>query len=159
MNPSSPPRLASLAPLLACAAVVIATIGMVVARDSPEPVVAATTTSTTSTTMAPTTTTVPPPVVPVSTNLASPKGQIAAYDAPGGAPIGKVGLWYGYPMTMPILEEQGTWLRIMMPERPNGMSAWVQAAAARLADVVDRGLARMDELGCEPRSSVDEVRA
>jgi hypothetical protein len=127
VNPSSPPRLASLAPLLACAAVVIATIGMVVARDSPEPVVAATTTSTTSTTMAPTTTTVPPPVVPVSTNLASPKGQIAAYDAPGGAPIGKVGLWYGYPMTMPILEEQGTWLRIMMPERPNGSSAWVQA--------------------------------
>jgi hypothetical protein len=65
--------------------------------------------------------------VPASTDLASPNGEISAYDAPGGNEIGKVGLWYGYPMTMPILEERGTWLRIMMPERPNELTAWVQA--------------------------------
>jgi hypothetical protein len=127
-NLSNRPRPTPLALLVACAAVVIVAMTFVVTRDDPAPAVAAPTT-TTSTTSVPTTTTstVPPPVVPVSTNLASPIGQISAYDAPGGAEIGKVGVWYGYPMTTPILEERGSWLRIMMPERPNGLSAWVQA--------------------------------
>lgn len=83
----------------------------------------------TTTTSMPTTTssTVPPPVVPVSTDLASPNGEIAAFDAPGGQRIGTVGVWYGFPMTMPIVEERDDWLRIMMPERPNGLTAWVPA--------------------------------
>src|SRR5690606_28915828 len=34
----------------------------------------------------------------------------------------------GYEMTMPIVEEQGEWLRIMMPERPNMLTAWVKAS-------------------------------
>jgi hypothetical protein len=65
--------------------------------------------------------------VPVSTELASPNGEIPAYDAPGGKQIGEAGYFYGFPMTMPILEERDGWLRIMMPERPNGLTAWVQA--------------------------------
>jgi hypothetical protein len=90
--------------------------------------IASTTTATGSTmTTASTTSTAPVIEVPASIDLASPKGEISAYDAPGGREIGKVGLWYGYPMTMPILEERGTWLRIMMPERPNGLTAWVLA--------------------------------
>lgn len=107
------------------ASVLTAAVGLTVAavRDDAEPVVAATTTTTTT---APTTT-VPPPVVPVSTDLASPIGEIPAYVEPGGAQLDTVGLWYGYPMTMPVLEERGEWLRIMMPERPNGLSAWVRA--------------------------------
>ena len=90
----------------------------------------ASTTTTTSTTAPPTTTTTAPPgpVVPAETPLASPKGEIDAFDAPGGKVIGKVGRWYDYAMTMPILEQRGTWLRIMMPERPNGLTAWVPAA-------------------------------
>jgi hypothetical protein len=73
---------------------------------------------------------VPPTVVPPSTELATPKGSITAYESPGGPPMGDVGFWYGYPMTMPIVEEapDGQWLRIMMPERPNGLTAWVKAA-------------------------------
>jgi hypothetical protein len=58
--------------------------------------------------------------------LASPIGEIMAYDGPGGEEVDTVGLWYGYPMTMPIVEERGSWLRIMMPERPNGLTAWVR---------------------------------
>ena len=68
-------------------------------------VVAAATTTTTTTEPPTTTTTVPPTVVPPSTDLATPKGAIATYDAPDGAAIGEVGFWYGYPMTMPIVEE------------------------------------------------------
>lgn len=85
----------------------------------------------TTTTLAPTTTTsttsVPAPVVPVSTPLATPFGEIPTFDAPGGQEVGTVGLWYGYPMTMPIVEDGGEWLRIMLPERPNGATAWVRA--------------------------------
>jgi hypothetical protein len=112
----------------AAALVVIVLAGGVVAlvtRSDAEPVVAPTTTTTTAPTT--TTSTAPPPVVPVSTALASPNGRIPVYDAPGGQEIGDVGVWYGYPMTMPILEERDGWLRIMRPERPNGLTGWVPA--------------------------------
>jgi lipoprotein-anchoring transpeptidase ErfK/SrfK len=125
----------SLIALLAVAAVAVGAGAVLVSRDATEradPAATTTTTTTTAsttTTTAPasTTTTAPAPQVPASTQLASPNGEISAYDAPDGREIGKVGRWYGYPMTMPILEEQGPWLRIMMPERPNGLTAWVQA--------------------------------
>jgi lipoprotein-anchoring transpeptidase ErfK/SrfK len=75
-----------------------------------------------------TTTTVPrpTPVVPVSTPLATPEGVIATFDAPAGEQVGTVGLWYGYPMTMPIVQTRGDWLQIRLPERPNGSTAWVR---------------------------------
>ncbi|MGH9275810.1 MAG: L,D-transpeptidase [Acidimicrobiales bacterium] len=87
----------------------------------------------TTTTVAPTTTTTttttpaPVPVVPVSTPLATPIGEIPVYDRPDGDAIWKAGFWYGYPMTMPIVEDRGAWLRIMLPERPNGGTGWVRA--------------------------------
>jgi lipoprotein-anchoring transpeptidase ErfK/SrfK len=132
-------RLSVVAPL-AVSAIALAAVAVLVTRDGTEPPVAVaaattttttatttTTTETTTTTTATTTTTVPPTEVPASTDLASPKGEIPAYDAPGGTEIAKVGFWYGYRMTMPIIEERGDWLRVMMPERPNGLTAWVQA--------------------------------
>lgn len=86
------------------------------------PVVTTTSSSTTSTT-AP----APPTEVPASTPLATPNGEISTYDKPGGAEVGTVGYWYGYPMTMPVVEDRGEWLRIMLPERPNMSTAWVRA--------------------------------
>jgi lipoprotein-anchoring transpeptidase ErfK/SrfK len=105
--------------------VVVTGAGVVVVSgaDADRPTLRSTTTTLPSTT----TTTVAPPPVPVSTSLASPIGEIEAFDAPGGRSVGKVGLWYGYPMTMPIVEERDGWLRIMMPERPNGKTGWVAA--------------------------------
>lgn len=122
----SPRRRRSLVALLAVStAVGVAGVAVLVTGDDAAPVtVAATTTTTVPTT---TTATVPPTEVPASTDLASPVGEIPAYGAPGGKEVGKVGRWYGYAMTMPILEERGDWLRIMMPERPNGLTAWVKA--------------------------------
>lgn len=99
-------------------------------------------TSTTSTT---TTTTLPEPEVPVSTPLATPNGVIRAYDAPGGADIGAVGVWYGRPMTMPIVEEQGDWLRIMRPERPNGSTGWVRREDVTLSSSAYRIVVRLAE--------------
>jgi hypothetical protein len=128
-------RLAIVTALVLCA---IAAAGAVlVTGDGSGPAVAvATSTTTTTTTVTTTTTTVPPPDVPASTRLASPKGEIPAYDAPRGTEIAKVGFWYTYPMTMPIVERRGAWLRVMMPERPNGLTAWVRA------DQVTRSVSR-----------------
>ena len=111
---------------LAVFAIALAALGVLVTRTSTEAAVPAVTTTTT---IAPTTTTtVPTTVVPPSNDLATPIGEIPAYDSPGGAEIGRAGRWYGYPMTMPIVEERSGWLRIMMPERPNGLTAWVKAS-------------------------------
>lgn len=117
-------------PLCALAAVVVLVDLAVLTRRSFEsdPATAEPTTTTTTTTLAPTTTLPPVPHVPASTPLAKPNGIISTYDAPAGRPVGTVGVWYGYPMTMPIVEHQGDWLRIMLPERPNGSTAWVRAA-------------------------------
>lgn len=75
-----------------------------------------------------TTTTVPAPspVVPVSTRLATPRGEVPTFAEPAGERVGTVGRWYGYPMTMPIVEQRVGWLRIRLPERPNGSTAWVR---------------------------------
>lgn len=104
----------------------LAGVAFVALRPDSEPAVSAPTTTastTTSTTVAP-----PTPEVPEVTPLASPKGAVPTFDGPDGEAIGQVGFWYGYPMTMPIVEEQGDWMRIMLPERPNGSTAWVRAA-------------------------------
>jgi hypothetical protein len=121
-------RRALVALLASCLALLVAGVVVVAAHDDEEPVVAATTTTTTEPPT--TTTTVPPTVVPPSTDLATPNGTIATYAEPNGPPVGEVGLWYGYAMTMPIVEEapDGSWLRIMLPERPNGSTAWVKGA-------------------------------
>ena len=121
-------RPALIALLVTCFALLAGAIAVIALNDDEEPVVAATTTTTTTTVPPTTTTTVPPTVVPPSTDLATPKGSIPAYDKPNGAQVDDVGFWYGYPMTMPILEKKGDWLRIMMPERPNGLTAWVRDA-------------------------------
>lgn len=124
--------------LLATGLVVLAQRSLQSGGDQATPVV---TTSTSSTT----TSSIPKPVVPVSTPLASPNGEIRAYDSPGGADIGPVGIWYGRPMTMPIVEEQGDWLRIMRPERPNGSTGWVRRDEVTLSRSAYRIVLRLSE--------------
>src|SRR5205823_3750366 len=65
-------------------------------------------------------------VVPASTVLAAARGEIPTFDGPGGSRIGTAGFFFGYPMTMPVLEQQGGWLLVRLPERPNGSTAWVR---------------------------------
>ena len=133
VHPRRPRRRTVVALIAAALAVLLGAVAVVATRDDDEPVIAATTTTTvapttTSTTSSSTTTTLPTEV-PASTELATPKGEVPVYASPEGAAIGTVGFWYGYPMTMPVVQEarDGAWLRIMMPERPNGLTAWVRA--------------------------------
>jgi hypothetical protein len=82
---------------------------------------------------APSTTTVPPPQVPVSTTLAATNGMIASYASPGAAPGPMIGTWYGYPDVLPVLAQQGTWLQVRLPQRPNMSTAWVRAQDVTLS--------------------------
>lgn len=103
--------------------------------------------TTTTTRPAPTTTTAPKPRphVPVSTPLATPKGEINTYDGPNGMVIGKAGRWYGRQMTMPIVEQWQDWLRIRVPERPNGKTAWVRRQDVTTSRSAYRIVIRLNE--------------
>jgi lipoprotein-anchoring transpeptidase ErfK/SrfK len=124
--------------------VLVAVTALAVRTLTDEPAEAAPVVTTTTTTTAPTTTTIPP-TVPVSTALATPLGEIITYDAPDGAAIGTAGYWYGYPMTMPVVEDRGPWLRIMLPERPNGSTAWVHREEVALSASAYRVVVKLAE--------------
>ena len=83
-----------------------------------------------------TTTTAIPPTVPVSTTLVSaaiPGSDFPTYDAPNGSQTGVAGHWYGFAQTMPVVAEQPGWYQVRMPERPNGLTAWVRAQDVTLS--------------------------
>lgn len=118
------------------------TVGRSIAPStvSAEPLITLVPTSTTTTTKPQ-----PKPQVPVITNLASPAGQIPIYDKPGGQQIGTTGFYYGYPVSLPILQSTNDgWVRVRLPVRPNGSTAWVHRNQVAISNtpyrvVVHRG--------------------
>jgi len=127
---------------VASGVVLLASVGITVIRAGQDESVA---TPAVATTLPTTTTTRPAPAVPVSTQLATPDGVIRAYDTPGGNDIGTVGMWYGHPMTMPILQERGDWLLVMRPERPNGSIGWVRRSEVTISTTAHRIVIRLGE--------------
>lgn len=76
----------------------------------------------------------PPPFqAPVSTVLAAPHGTIPTFAAPGGAPSGTVGSWYGYALVLPVVAQQPGWLQVRLPQRPNQSVTWVHADAVSVS--------------------------
>jgi lipoprotein-anchoring transpeptidase ErfK/SrfK len=72
-------------------------------------------------------------------------GRVALRVAPRGRPVARVGRFteFGSPRVLSVVGRRGGWLRVVVPERPNGATAWIPAAAAQLggtdvAIVVDR---------------------
>ena len=133
-------------PAILAAVVVLAIVGVaalawpsgsdeVAVVAPPRPALASTTT---------TSTTEPPTVVPKSTPLATPKGVIPDYATPDGPQVGTVGVWYDRPMTMPIVEDRGAWIRIRLPERPNSATAWVRRAQVKLSSSAYRVVVDVD---------------
>jgi hypothetical protein len=59
-----------------------------------------------------------------------------AWDAPQaeGTPhmLEPVGRWTGGPVGLLVVQVRGEWLRVLLPARPNGNSAWVRADRVRL---------------------------
>lgn len=130
MTPLGPDsRRRRISTLLTTLAVIVAALGVgaivngVLENADAEP-------TTTTTTIPTTTTTTAPPPVPVSTKVVSaavPDGDFATFDGPGGTQVGSTGHWYGYPLTLPVIDERPGWYHVRLPERPNGKTAWVRA--------------------------------
>lgn len=140
--PSAPRRRRGLAAVLGIGLLAVAAVALVAARW-PESDEAA---PTTTTTVPPSTTTTIPPEVPPVTPLATPiGGEAPVFDAPGGTQVGTAGVWYGFPMTMPIIDEQDGWYLIRLPERPNGKTGWVRAADVQRSETTYRIVIRLGE--------------
>ena len=43
-----------------------------------------------------------------------------------------LGRWTGRPVGLLVLEARDEWVRVLLPARPNGSSAWVKAERVRL---------------------------
>jgi hypothetical protein len=87
----------------------------------------------------------PKPHVPVKTWLAAPVGDVPTYASPGGARIGAMGHWYGWPQSAPILESRGEWLKVRLPERPNGSTAWIKRSGVKITQSVWRIVIRVGQ--------------
>ena len=90
---------------------------------------------------------------------AAPKGRwatarvlrvTALRAAPGGRKLGRVRprTEFGSPKVVSVLRRRGGWLRVVVPERPNGRPAWIRATATRPGAVevsihVDRSARRL----------------
>ena len=107
--------------------------------------------STTKPAPAATTTTKPKPKteVPDITWTASPIGEIPTFDGPGGKHVGWAGYFFGYAQTMPILERRMVgkiaWLKIRVPERPNGKTAWVEGWRVKVGQSAWRMVLKLSE--------------
>lgn len=61
-------------------------------------------------------------------------GDTPTSAGPGGPAVGTVpGSWYGYPSILPVIGRAPGWLQVREPQRPNGSTAWIPAAAATLS--------------------------
>lgn len=104
--------------------------------------------ATTTTTVPPSTTTTIAYEVPPLTEVvsaATTTGDMAVYDAPDGTQVGTAGYWYGYEMTLPVLDRQGDWLLVRLPERPNGKTGWVRASDVTIGSTPYRIVIRLSE--------------
>jgi lipoprotein-anchoring transpeptidase ErfK/SrfK len=88
---------------------------------------------------APTTTTAPPATAPPTTQPPAPAvvatvqvSEIEAFDAPAESAAVVATLSdrtdFGVARTFLVAEQQGDWLRVLLPVRPNGTTGWVRAA-------------------------------
>jgi hypothetical protein len=67
--------------------------------------------------------------------IATTKGTIPRFAAPGSAPDGTVpGRWYGAPSSLPVIGQRPGWFRVRLVTRPNGSTAWVRAADVIITD-------------------------
>jgi lipoprotein-anchoring transpeptidase ErfK/SrfK len=73
--------------------------------------------------------------VPAGASLvATLTGAVTRYASPDGASKGQLpDDWLGVRSTLPVLASRPGWLRVGLPRRPNGSTAWVPAKDVRLS--------------------------
>jgi hypothetical protein len=69
-----------------------------------------------------------------ATLVATLSGAVARYASPDGTATGRLPAdWWGIRSTLPVLASRQGWLRVGLPRRPNGSTAWVPAKDVRLS--------------------------
>ncbi|MBK1785088.1 L,D-transpeptidase [Prauserella cavernicola] len=62
-----------------------------------------------------------------------PKKDLVVYKAVNGEPFAKLPTrQMGSPTWVPVVAEQGEWVQVLLPTRPNGASGWIHASDADL---------------------------
>ena len=72
--------------------------------------------------------------VPASTQLATLRSDLPRYDSPDRLGRGTVpASWHGRPAVLPVVGTAPGWVRVRLPQRPNGSTAWVPASDVTLS--------------------------
>jgi len=123
----------------ALALVIVAVLGFVVfagggTDPKPKKVAAAAPPPTTAVTAPPTTTTTTPPHAVAAMTKGGP---IQVYDAPNGAVRTTLSARTDYlqPRTFLVIENQGDWLNVYLPMRPNDSTGFIRASDVNLSDI------------------------
>jgi lipoprotein-anchoring transpeptidase ErfK/SrfK len=118
--------------------VIVAVLGFVVfsgggTDTKPKKVAAAPAPTTAIPTAPPTTTTTPPHAVAATTK----GGSIQVYDGPNGAVQTTLSARTDYlqPRTFLVIENQGDWLKVYLPMRPNDATGFIRTSDVNLADI------------------------
>lgn len=77
----------------------------------------------------------PRPAVDEVTLIATVTGAVAYHSEPGGEQAGELplGKWWQETKYLPVVEARGDWLKVRLPERPNGSTGWISAGDATLS--------------------------
>jgi lipoprotein-anchoring transpeptidase ErfK/SrfK len=118
------------------AIVILAVLGFVFfsgGSDEPKKVAAPPPATTIVTAPPTTTTTTPPHAVAASTK----GGSVQVFDAPNGAVTNTLSARTEYlqPRTFLVVENQGDWLKVLLPMRPNNSAGFIRTADVNLSDV------------------------
>jgi lipoprotein-anchoring transpeptidase ErfK/SrfK len=115
--------------------VLLAVLGVVLfaggGSDEPKANAAAPVTTTTTTLPPTTTTTLPPDAITATTNVPN----LEVFDAPNSTRVVtslSAKTEYLQPRTLLITEQQGDWLKALLPIRPNGSTGWVRRSDVTL---------------------------
>lgn len=75
----------------------------------------------------------PEPRIRPSGLLVHPQRTVPAFAKPGGRPIAAVPpTQLGAPTWLPVIDRRPGWLRVLLPSRPNGSTAWLHQHPARV---------------------------
>ena len=74
--------------------------------------------------------------------------KVLVYENPDGLKVKQVlsnPTFEGVPLVMGVKAQQGDWLQVMLPERPNGNTGWVQKSQVALRTVPNRILIELSK--------------
>ncbi|HEX4101077.1 MAG TPA: L,D-transpeptidase [Pseudonocardiaceae bacterium] len=71
----------------------------------------------------------PGPVVATDGTVVHPRREVVVYNAPGGAPIARLGSQQIGDTWLPAIAQQPGWVEVLLPSRPNSSAGWVTDTA------------------------------